>query len=482
MLDSLDMFGATARFPEQVAEAAKAAAGVEGLPPADEIDNVVVLGMGGSGIAGDVLAAIGGPFVPVPIVGGQGLRAAVVRGPGHAVLRGVVLGQHRRDARSRPGRGRGRGPHGRRHLGRASSAALAPSWQAPHVPLPDDIPQPRAGLGALAVPLILLLEQVGLFPGRPAWVDAAVEPARGPARRRCVAGDAGPADRPHDRPHDPAGLRRRPARQRGRGAGGRPRSTRTPRPRPSRATFPELCHNEIVGWGQHGDVTRQVFTLVELRHDEEHPQELRRFELVRDLMAEVVHDVIEVRAVGEGAAGPAVRPHAGGRPRVAAHGGAGGHRPGPDPGPRRPEAGAGRSLTTPCAGGGDEPAARHHHPRRTQCRRLPPGADPALRSTVRPTARIRTSSEGKAGAARRRGTASRLLWRRVPRPPGGCRRSSARRRGLRARPAPRTSPRRALCRCAFERPSAQLRPGGELGAATAGKGAASTPISPIRAP
>jgi glucose/mannose-6-phosphate isomerase len=67
------------------------------------------------------------------------------------------------------------------------------------------------------------------------------------------------------------------------------------------AAVPELCHNEIVGWGQHGDVTRQVFTLVELRHDEEHPQELRRFDLVRELMAEVTHDVIEVRALGEGA-------------------------------------------------------------------------------------------------------------------------------------------------------------------------------------
>src|SRR5918993_975916 len=45
---------------------------VEGLPAADEIDNVLVLGMGGSGIAGDVLAAIGGPFVPVPIVVAKG--------------------------------------------------------------------------------------------------------------------------------------------------------------------------------------------------------------------------------------------------------------------------------------------------------------------------------------------------------------------------------------------------------------------------
>jgi glucose/mannose-6-phosphate isomerase len=65
-------------------------------------------------------------------------------------------------------------------------------------------------------------------------------------------------------------------------------------------TLPEVCHNEITGWGQHGDMTRQVFTLVELRHDEEHPQESRRFDLVRDIMAEVVHEVVEVRADGEG--------------------------------------------------------------------------------------------------------------------------------------------------------------------------------------
>ena len=44
--------------------------------------------------------------------------------------------------------------------------------------------------------------------------------------------------------------------------------------------MPELTHNEICGWGQHGDVTRQVFTLVLLRHDHEHPQVQRRFELV----------------------------------------------------------------------------------------------------------------------------------------------------------------------------------------------------------
>jgi glucose/mannose-6-phosphate isomerase len=64
--------------------------------------------------------------------------------------------------------------------------------------------------------------------------------------------------------------------------------------------YPELCHNELAGWGQHGDATRQLITLVNLRHDAEHPQVSRRFDLVVEVLREVVADVIEVRAAGEG--------------------------------------------------------------------------------------------------------------------------------------------------------------------------------------
>jgi glucose/mannose-6-phosphate isomerase len=64
--------------------------------------------------------------------------------------------------------------------------------------------------------------------------------------------------------------------------------------------LPELCHNELCGWGQHGDVTRQVFRLINLRHDFEHPQIMRRFELVNEMVDEVVAEIEEVRAEGEG--------------------------------------------------------------------------------------------------------------------------------------------------------------------------------------
>ena len=71
-IDSLDMFGVTSAFPEQVEAAAGVAAGVEGLPAHDDIDSVVILGMGGSGMAGDLAAAVSAPFSPVPIVVAKG--------------------------------------------------------------------------------------------------------------------------------------------------------------------------------------------------------------------------------------------------------------------------------------------------------------------------------------------------------------------------------------------------------------------------
>ncbi len=297
VLDSLDMFGVTARFPEQVAEAAKVAQGIEGLPPANEVDNVLVLGMGGSGIAGDVLAAVGGPFVPVPIVVTKGYAPPSFVGPGTLCFAVSFSGNTEETLEAAQAAAAAGARMVVVTVG-GELGALAPTWQAPHVPLPTDIPQPRAALGALSVPLILLLEKVGLFPGASGWVDAAVEQLT--VRRAAL--EAGDAAQQIARTIDGTIPLIFGAGPLGGVAAARWKAqvNENAKAPAFTGTYPELCHNEIVGWGQHGDVTRQVFTLVELRHDEEHPQELRRFELVRDLMAEVVHDVVEVRAVGEG--------------------------------------------------------------------------------------------------------------------------------------------------------------------------------------
>jgi glucose/mannose-6-phosphate isomerase len=176
---------------------------------------------------------------------------------------------------------------------------LAGEWDVPVVPVPTDIPQPRAALGAMAVPPLVLLEEIGLFPGALQWVDQAVSQLK--RRRDQLIRPGSPAEE----------LARRIGRTiplvHSSGDLGAAAALRWKAQINENAkspaffnVYPELCHNELAGWGQHGDATRQLITLVNLRHDAEHPQVSRRFELVADVLREVVAEVLEVRAAGEG--------------------------------------------------------------------------------------------------------------------------------------------------------------------------------------
>ena len=91
LLDTVGMFDLAAGLPEQVAAAAELGAAVDGLPEHESVEQVVVLGMGGSGVAGDVLAAVAGPFMPVPVTVVKGYEAPALGGEGHAVLRHLLL-------------------------------------------------------------------------------------------------------------------------------------------------------------------------------------------------------------------------------------------------------------------------------------------------------------------------------------------------------------------------------------------------------
>ncbi|HYL50773.1 MAG TPA: mannose-6-phosphate isomerase, partial [Acidimicrobiia bacterium] len=67
--DTLGFLDAVTGLPEQLAAAHEAAGKVhaERFPRGDDIRNIIVMGMGGSGIAGDVAAAAFNDELPVPI-------------------------------------------------------------------------------------------------------------------------------------------------------------------------------------------------------------------------------------------------------------------------------------------------------------------------------------------------------------------------------------------------------------------------------
>ncbi len=63
--------------------------------------------------------------------------------------------------------------------------------------------------------------------------------------------------------------------------------------------MPELTHDELAGWGQGGDVTRQTMSLVLLRHAGEGPRAAGLFDAVRAATDEVMAEIFEVRGEGE---------------------------------------------------------------------------------------------------------------------------------------------------------------------------------------
>jgi glucose/mannose-6-phosphate isomerase len=65
------------------------------------------------------------------------------------------------------------------------------------------------------------------------------------------------------------------------------------------AELPALAYDELAGWGQGGDITRQTTTLVLLRHGGEDASVGALFGAVRDATEEVMADVIEVWAEGD---------------------------------------------------------------------------------------------------------------------------------------------------------------------------------------
>jgi glucose/mannose-6-phosphate isomerase len=293
------MFEAAAALPEQVVTAVAAAAGVGGLPAHDDIENVVVMGMGGSGTAGDVLPVIAGPFMSVPVVVHKGYGLPNFIGEGTLVF-AVSFSGNTEETVEAASEAVATGARLVVVTAGGRLGALADECGAPWVPIDATIPMPRAGIGAVSIPPLVILERIGLFPGATAWIDAAVDQLR--RRRDQLVADRNPAEQL--------------ARDIGRlmpiiyGGGGlgavaalrwKAQFNENAKVPAFSNQVPELCHNEICGWGQNGDVTRQVFGMVNLRHEFEHPQIARRFELINGLLDEVVADIHEVVAEGEGA-------------------------------------------------------------------------------------------------------------------------------------------------------------------------------------
>lgn len=304
-VDTLGMAEALAGLPEQVEAGRAAAEAVDPgrLPGPETVDHVVVMGMGGSGIAGDVLAAAAAHELPVPVTVLRRYRVPRFVGPRTLAVAMSYSGTTEETLAMAEGALDAGAPLVAVCTG-GPLADLVAARGGVHLACPGGIPMPRAALGALASSVFGLLRRAGLLPrAADDWLMGAAEQLAH-RRDRCRADEAGGTNPARE-------LARRIGRTiplcYGGGALGAVAAQRWKADVNENAkapafwnTYPELDHNEICGWGQHGDVTRQVFTVVELRHGFEHPRVARRLEVTRSIIEETLADVLEVRAEGEG--------------------------------------------------------------------------------------------------------------------------------------------------------------------------------------
>ncbi|MCB0995775.1 MAG: bifunctional phosphoglucose/phosphomannose isomerase [Acidimicrobiales bacterium] len=297
-LDTAGMLDATLGLPDQIAAAVGTVGDLEGLPNPDRIRNVLVLGMGGSGIVGDLLSVVAGPYLPVPVLTIKGYEPPSYVDD-HTLVFAVSFSGNTLETLQAVETAHSAGAHIVAVTTGGELARRVSAWGQPVVRIDSTIPQPRAGIGAAAIPTLVVLEDLGLFRGASEWIRLAVDQLR---RRR-------------DRlvlPNSPARVLARrlqgtfPLIWGGGGPGGlaatrwKTQFNENTKLAAFASEVPEMCHNEIAGFGLHGDVTRQVFSVIQLRHDDEHPLVMTAFDVLTELVEEVVADVHTVRAEGEG--------------------------------------------------------------------------------------------------------------------------------------------------------------------------------------
>lgn len=301
--DSEDLLSATSGLGDQITAAlATGVALPAGLIRDADPSSVVVAGMGGSAVAGEVLQAYAAPRSPLPVVLVNSGSSPRFLGPGSLVFAVSFSGEDEETlAVAAAALGSGApvvavtcGGSLARLVSGSGGTVLDLSAGRRHPVTP-----PRSAIGAMIAPLLIACEQLGLLAGASSALQRAGEQLE--ARRASLfAGE---------------GLALEIARQIGRtiplfhGASGlgavaaRRWKTQVNENSKSPAAFglqPDVCHNEVCGFGQQGDVTRQILTLVSLRTGLEDAVMFRRFELFAELTSEALARVVDVQGSGEG--------------------------------------------------------------------------------------------------------------------------------------------------------------------------------------
>jgi glucose/mannose-6-phosphate isomerase len=294
------MWAATGALPEQMSDAfsraERAWADME-VPSPAALDVVALLGVGPDALAGDAVAALAAARSPVPVVVPSAWGLPAFAGPRTMVVAVSSSGQDADTlANARAALARGCRVAVVALDGPLSSLAVEAG--VPWCPLEVAGAEPRVLFGATVVSILAALSRCGVIPDCGPSVTSAVAGLR--RRRDAFAAPDGPAAEVARRIgrtipvlYGAAGVGAVAARR------WKAQVNLNAKSPAFQAPLPGLTRDELAGWGQGGDVTRQVMSLVLLRHGGEDPEAAALFDAVAAATDEVMADVMEVWAEGD---------------------------------------------------------------------------------------------------------------------------------------------------------------------------------------
>jgi glucose/mannose-6-phosphate isomerase len=305
-VDRSDMMGAVLSLPEQCEAARRIASAADlGALAGRRFANVVIAGMGGSAIGGDLLRSIFEPHLEMPVAVSRDYHLPGYVGRETLVITASYSGNTEEtlasyDAARKAG---------------ASLLALTTGGELAKRAARDGVPmivipgglQPRAAVGYALVPLVVLAGRIGLMSERLAGdIDEMIAVLIG-VRDECNPGVAQASNRAKSLAARWAGaIPVIYGSHAERGVVAYRWKTQINENAKAFATWgvlPELDHNEVVGWSGHGLQTRpeQALSVVFLRDEREPEQIRRRAELTEQIVAKRAAHVAQIWSSGDSA-------------------------------------------------------------------------------------------------------------------------------------------------------------------------------------
>ncbi|CAN5187315.1 bifunctional phosphoglucose/phosphomannose isomerase [soil metagenome] len=296
-LDPGGMLGLVAALGSQLRNGFELGRSVEEPPSGEGVRSIAVCGMGGSGIAGDILRSLFSARLPFPIVVTKGYELPEFCGRDTVVIASSYSGDTE-ETLSAFDEGVGRGCRVVSVSAGGELGSRSVRQAVPHVAVPRDIPVPRAALGYLAAAPIGLLDIMGLIP--PAAYDVARAAESLDSLARSLSADV-PVDRNVAKALAVWLLGRTPLIWGSEGLAEAPalrwktQMNENAKVPAFHAVLPELDHNDVEGWSPS---TGTPYGVVVLRHAAEHPRIAARVDATFDVIAEAGLEGREVSAPG----------------------------------------------------------------------------------------------------------------------------------------------------------------------------------------